>query len=120
MLERDDFLLRMAACDVVVALPDPQEGFFLPPLEAMAMDCAVVLPECPGASSYAIDRRTCLTPAFETGAIADAVAELRSDAALTAHIREQGAAIALEHSLARERAEFTDALRDYLAACEAC
>lgn len=120
IVPRDVFLSRMSGCDIVVALPDPQEGFFLPPLEAMAMGCAVVLPHCPGASSYAHDRRTCLSPPFEIGSIAGAVAELRGDDELLARIRDAGTEVALQHSLGRERAEFTAALRSYLAEPEAC
>lgn len=114
LLPRAAFLSRMSACDVVVALPDPQEGFFLPPLEAMAMGCAVVLPNCPGASSYADDRRTCLSPPFEIGAIAAAVSELLADGDMFARIRDAGMEIAAKHSLTRERTEFTAAMREYV------
>lgn len=120
LLERDAFLARMGACDIVVALPDPNEGFFLPPLEAMAMGCAVVLPNCLGASSYAIDRVTCLSPPFELQAVADAAAELRANDALRLRIREEAGAIASRHSLERERSEFIAALQNYVTAHEAC
>lgn len=120
MLARSEFLSRMGTCDIVVALPDPLEGFFLPPLEAMAMGCAVVLPQCPGASSYAVHRKTCLAPDFETCEVANAVEELRADEALRTRLQAAGRAMAGEHSLDRERNAFISALRGYMAAGEAC
>lgn len=120
IVAREVFLSRMSSCDIVAALPDPQEGFFLPPLEAMAMGCAVVLPHCAGASSYAFDRRTCLSPALEVAALLAAIAELRADGRLLSRLRDGGMQIAAEHSLSRERAEFTAAFRRYLEASEAC
>ena len=37
-----------------------QEGFGLPPLEAMACNCAVIVTNCGGVSEYAIDQKNCL------------------------------------------------------------
>ena len=113
-LPREPFLRRMAACRVALTLPDPHEGFFLPPLEAMAMGCAVVLPHCPGASSYCIDGQTCLSPPPGIEAAANAAALLHEDAALRERLRAGAADAVRRHSLENERAEFGAALRAYV------
>lgn len=114
LIERKAFLARMASCAIAVALPAPDEGFFLPALEAMALECAVVLPQCEGAASYAIDGKTCLSPQYSAQALAACVRLLRANSALAAGLRHAAKLIAAEHSLQREREQFISALRAYV------
>ena len=114
LIEREAFLARMAACAIAVTLPAPDEGFLLPALEAMALECAVVLPQCEGAASYAIDGKTCLSPQYSAQALAACVRLLRANSALAAGLRHAATLMAAEHSLQREREQFIGALRAYV------
>ncbi len=100
---RDAFLKRMASARIAVTLPLPQEGFFLPALEAMAMGCLVVCPDGVGNRDFCIDGQTCLMPLAEPGALAAAVQRLRADAMLAAHLLQGGRRMVEAHGLEAER-----------------
>lgn len=72
--ERGAFLERLARARLVVALPLAREGFYLPALEAMALGCIVVCPDCVGNRGYCHDGLNCMVPrAYTASAIVDAV-----------------------------------------------
>lgn len=77
-------------CDIFV-LSSLMEGFPLPPLEAMACGCAVVVTACGGVSDYAQDGVNCLmVPPADPHALARAVWTLCRDARLRAHLIDGG------------------------------
>lgn len=108
-MPRDAYLRAMARAAVVVPLPHPTEGFYLPGLEAMALGRPVVMPPCMGSAEYAVDGRNCLMPEAEAGPLAAAVERLLADGALRGALRTEGHASAAGHRQERERAAF-DAL----------
>ena len=66
--ERGAFLERLARARLVVALPLAREGFYLPALEAMALGCIVVCPDCVGNRGYCHDGLNCIVPREYTAA----------------------------------------------------
>jgi glycosyltransferase involved in cell wall biosynthesis len=68
-LPREEFLARLAAARVVVLLPLQLEGCFLPALEAFALGCLVVCPDCVGNRQFCRDGDTCFRPAHDPRAI---------------------------------------------------
>lgn len=59
-LPRMDYLARVAAAAVIVALPHPAEGFYLPALEAMALGVPVVTTDCIGSREYMRSGSNCV------------------------------------------------------------
>jgi glycosyltransferase involved in cell wall biosynthesis len=119
-LPRPEFLDLVAAARVLVALPHPGgESFFLPPLEAMRLDVAVVAPDALGARGHCIDGVSCLVPGHDAAGIARRTLELLGDAALLARLRGGGAQVAARYTLAEERRRFTEVLGRVLGAAPA-
>lgn len=65
MQPRDAFLELLSRAEVVVTLPNPEEGFFLPALEAMAAGAVVVCPDCIGNRGFCHDGWNCFRPPYE-------------------------------------------------------
>jgi len=101
---RTDYLAAMAAATVVVTLPDPAEGFYLPGLEALAMGRALVQYDCGGSRDYLHDDINALVPSPQPLAIARAALQLHADAALRMRLQAAGPASAQRFDLAAERA----------------
>jgi len=104
-LPRQDFLERLAQAKVAVLLPLEREGFYLPALEAMALGCIVVCPDCVGNRTFCQTGINCHFPDYRADTIARA--------ALLAHGMDAGARTAMlaaaaqtaqQHSLEQERA----------------
>ena len=104
-LPRADYLAQLAHCRVAVLLPSPSEGFYLPGLEAMALGCATVVPDCTGNREYLQPGRNALVPAMQLEALVDAVARL-DDEQLVAALVAAGRATSSGFGLGRERASF--------------
>jgi hypothetical protein len=113
-LPREAFLARMAAATICVLLPLAAEGFFLPPLEAMALGRAVVVPDCTGNRGFCLPGETCLLPAYTAKSLAAAALALARNPAQRAALAESGAKMAANHTLARERAAYLALLRPFL------
>lgn len=102
---RAQYLAAMASAEVAVALPHATEGFYLPGLEAMALGCATVVPDCIGNRVYLEPERNALAPALSGDALLHAIHRL-DDAALRAHLIACGSATAARFTQARERGAF--------------
>ena len=107
---RDEFLSRMAAAEIAVVLPLKREGFFLPALEAMLLQRAVVCPDCVGNRGFCVDGETCVVPDYDAPSVAAAVQRLLADTPLRDTVREGGRRAALARSVEQERLDFLSAL----------
>ena len=111
-LPRADFLTILARARRAVLLPRATEGFYLPALEAMALGCVVICPDCVGNRSFCRDGFTAVVPVgYDEASLLAAMEQARRltparEAALVANAR----AVAAEHTLARERAAFHELL----------
>jgi len=96
---------------VVVLLPLEAEGCFLPALEAFALGCLVVCPDCIGNRQFCRDRETCLRPPH---AIESIVAAAETAMAMAPAERERIVAAAAVEAKTRglegERRAFLDVL----------
>jgi hypothetical protein len=108
---RSEFEDRLRRAKVTVFLPLPTEGFYLPPLEGMAMRTLVVCPEHEGEHSIYRNGENCFRPAYENDAIVDAVeAALALSPEEQESMRSAARETAEEHSLDAERAAFQEVL----------
>jgi glycosyltransferase involved in cell wall biosynthesis len=110
-LPRPDYLAALAAADIAILLPHAAEGFYLPALEAMALGCATVVPDCIGNRAYVEPGRNALVPGHDLESLLAAVERLR-DAGLRTCLREAGIATASRFGQARERRAFHAVLDD--------
>jgi hypothetical protein len=113
-LPRLIFLARMAEASVCVLLPLEQEGFFLPPLEAMALGRCIVTVDCYGNRAYCRPGENCLMPVYDAGALAAAVLALVHDGAQMEQLAAGGLKTAAEHSIEKERAAYHALLARHL------
>lgn len=101
-------------CDVFLGTPGPQEGHYLPGLEAMAAGALVVIPDVEGNRAYCRFGENCMQVTYED---VDAYVEaLRGLAAAPVQrveaLRAAGYAEGGRHTLEAERAEFERLLGD--------
>ena len=110
-LARADYLARLADARIAVCLPRATEGFYLPALEAMALGCLTVCPDCVGNRGFCLEGQNCRMPALERHALAAAVAEMQALPDYARRVmRERGRATAAEHGLPAERARLARVL----------
>ncbi|MDQ3040078.1 MAG: glycosyltransferase [Pseudomonadota bacterium] len=102
---REHYLALMARSRVAVVLPLPSEGFFLPGLEAMALGCATVVPDCIGNREYLRPAVNALAPPARLDALVDAISQL-DDARYTEVLISAGKMTAATFGLETERARF--------------
>ena len=102
---RDDYLAQLAAAKIAVLLPRATEGFYLPALEAMALGCAVVVPDSVGNRAYLVPGCNALVPDMTLDDLLHAVRRL-DDAALMQSLVIQGALTAARFDLKGERVAF--------------
>jgi hypothetical protein len=111
-LPREVFLRHLAQARIVVCLPHDEEGFFLPPLEAMAVGALVVCPDCGGNRSFCLPGVNCFRPANTPEAILAATREALSLGPTSIERLLAEAAKTVErHDLRHERARFHELLR---------
>lgn len=104
-MPRASYLALMAQSRIAVVLPSPTEGFFLPGLEAMALGCATVVPDCIGNREYVSAGINALAPPATLDALADAISRL-DDACYAEKIIAGGKLTAAAFGLDAERARF--------------
>ena len=118
-LPRPRFLQRLSSAKLAVLLPLEREGFFLPPLEAMQLDCPVVTTDCLGVRDYCHSGVNCLIVPRTAQDIAAAAAALLHAPALRQQLTAAGRATATTRTLAAERAAYLMILRAHLESCGA-
>jgi hypothetical protein len=106
-VSRDAFLDAMRRARVTLLLPNPQEGFYLPALEGMAVGTVVVCPDCVGNRSFCLPGVNAFRPSYRfddlVGAAEAALGLPESEAsALIANANET----ARQHGLETERDAF--------------
>lgn len=110
-LPRPTFLASLSRCRVAVLLPRPDEGFFLPAVEAMALGCTVVCVATPAICAYARHGENCRLARGDAESMEAeilAVLDLTPDGA--ARLRAGGFRTAELHSMDAERRAFLEAL----------
>lgn len=110
-IPRQDYLTRLARAQVAVTLPRATEGFYLPGLEAMALGCATIVPDCIGNRAYLEPERNALAPPLDVDDLAAAVARL-CDPGLREKIAKAGQQTAKRFDMAGEREAFIRVLSD--------
>jgi hypothetical protein len=113
-LPRDAFLARAAQASICIMLPLAAEGYFLPPLEAMALGRGVITPDCRGNRGYCQPGVNCLMPEYAVDALASAATGLIHDPARLARLAVGGLKTAARLSIEKERAAYHSALAGYL------
>ena len=112
-LDRDAFLGLLAMTQVVVCLPHPTEGFYLPALEAMASGCVVVTLDAVGNRGFCRDGENCVLAHPDAESLASAVAHglHLSEEALDG-LLARSAETVMAHALEIERSRFHAVLGD--------
>lgn len=113
LLPRSEFLNLMQSARTTVFLPNKTEGFYLPPLEGMALGTLVVCPAHGGERSIYLPGQNCFRPTYtleEVAGAAESALALTPDQAQ--QMRANARQTAEEHSLLRERLAFLDVLHD--------
>lgn len=113
-LPRSELLQTLAASRIALLLPNVTEGFYLPALESMRYAELTIVPDCVGNRSFCHNRQNCLFPAYNvpalSAALVDALGLLQLPEQLNIFKRNCSKTLAY-HSLARERAQFLDLMR---------
>ena len=113
LMPRKAYLEAVAGARVFVALPLPQEGFYLPALEGMALGVPVVTTDCGGNRDYAQDGYNCMVVEPHSASIVGAVVSLM-DAGVQGRMVAGGLATAAKHTMADEQAQFSQVLKQVL------
>lgn len=100
----DDELVAWYSGAACLVLPSRAEGFGLPPLEAMACGCPVVVSTA-GALPEIVGEAGAVVPPDDVGGLADVVGAVLDDAGLAARMRDAGLRRAAEFSWDRAAAQ---------------
>ena len=113
LIDWDEFLDLLAETRVAVCLPHVEEGFYLPPLEAMALGCLVVTLDCIGNRGFCLHERSCLLVEPDSDSLGGAVMRALAMPALERRRMHRHARdIVARHSLEAERTRFHAVLAD--------
>ncbi len=109
---RGEFLARLAQARLALLLPNPTEGFYLPALEAFALETLVVCPDCIGNRSFCVAGANCWQPPYRLEALLAAVDQaLALPAEGVQAVLAAGRATAQRHGLDQERQAFAQLLQ---------
>lgn len=111
-IPRHDFLVRMLRSRLVILLPHLEEGFYLPALEAMAMGCLVICPDCIGNRAFCINEVTALVPDHDAAAIEVAVTRLMRSPALADCLLRGASSVSQRFDIDTERRAYHRILRE--------
>ena len=103
---RHIFLARMSKAQTVILLPHPEEGFYLPALEAMAMGLNVICPDCVGNRAFCVDEMTALVPRYDPADIEEAALRLTRSSTLAERIRRGALEVSNKFDIISERAAY--------------
>lgn len=113
LLPRHRFLAALAANSVAVCLPHPEEGFYLPALEAMAAGCVTITLDCIGNRGFCRHQSNCLIAEPTAESLTAAIQKvLNQPPVVRKAMLRQAELTAKRHSLAAERAQFHALLKD--------
>ena len=112
-LARDKFLALLAESRVAVCLPSPEEGFYLPALEAMASGCLVVTLDCVGNRGFCRHEDNCLLAEPNPESLFAMTRKAhRMSASERGDTHRRARDTAADHSLEAERTRFHVVLAD--------
>jgi hypothetical protein len=113
LLPRTEYLSRIQEAHSTVFLPNKAEGFYLPPLEGMALGTLVVCPVHKGEFSFYLHSHNCFRPNYTIAELAQAAESALALAPDQAQqIRANARQTAEKHSLLRERQAFLEVLHN--------
>ena len=102
---------RYRGADVLLCCPGPEEGFYLPGLEAMAARVAVVTAIVGGNAAYVRPDENALVASYDdVDSHVAAIQRLRDEPALHQRLIAAGSDTVGHHTLERERSEFGEVL----------
>lgn len=110
LIPRELYLSKVAQAQMLVALPHPIEGFYLPALEAMALGVPVVTADSVGSREYARDGYNCLLADLTAASLVAAIERLL-DPVFAAGLVQGGRATANLHHPLHERTAFAEVLK---------
>lgn len=111
LLPDDAALRRLYSTSCVLLYPSLDEGFGLPPLEAMACRCAVVTTAVGAVPEFAVDRQNAVVVRpGDIEAMATGLDELLSNSQLRSGIAERGSQTAERYALTNSAPRFEAAL----------
>lgn len=113
-MPRGDYLALIAKFEHAILLPHRTEGFYLPALEAMSLGVNVIMPDCIGARSFAIDKQTCTISTRSAKALADAVAKIISTPEHASRLRAEADKVVGNHDIKNERRKLFDILEEFI------
>jgi hypothetical protein len=105
-IPRDELLAWLARARVAVFVPNPEEGFYLPAIEAMALGTLVVCPDCVGNRSFCEPGVNSFRPPYDMEAIIHEAEQALAAGADANRLVEAARATARRHDLSLERAAF--------------
>lgn len=106
LVPRSEYLATMSRCQIAILLPDATEGFYLPALEAMALGCATIVPDCVGNRAYLRTGQNAVVPAPTQEELVAAAIGLAADPARQSLLSAAGVETAQGFALGRERDAF--------------
>ena len=111
--ERHRFLDILKRSTIAVCCPDPEEGFYLPALEAMALGCIVVTNDCIGNRSFCFHEHNCMIAERSVESLVSTTMRvLTMDRVEREKLLLGARASAGNHSLDSERVRFQAVLQD--------
>jgi len=112
-LSREAYLNKIGQYSIAICLPLPAEGFYLPALEAMAMNVCVVTTDCIGSRDFCLHDETCLVLPRDASILAQSAARLLANSRETTLLKEQAFRVAKYYNIERERKNFHTILDTY-------
>lgn len=113
LLPMPEYLSRIQEAKTTVFLPNEAEGFYLPPLEGMALGTLVVCPVHEGEHSIYLPGHNCFRPNYTVAELAQAAeSALALSPDQAQQMRANARQTAETHSLLRERQAFLDVLHN--------
>jgi hypothetical protein len=110
-LPRDIYLKRVASSRIALLIPLSTEGFYLPALEAMALDVCVVVPDCLGNRSFCLDNINCILPKFNLEAMTQAVIQILKLPYQQEKLKNNAHLMCINHEISNEYIRFYDVLK---------